>query len=166
MPLLIQILVVTLTLLLGVKDANAGDHNDEALCVIASETTKLSSVSHSLLRDIFIANPNNAPSGVRIRPFNLPAGNSIRVAFDRAVLNMSPEEAGRFWVDQKIRGNARSIRTIPSLLLLEKVIAKIPGAISYIPLKYYRGKAALLTVDKYKCGQPGYPLRMPNTKAP
>ncbi|HEY1534538.1 MAG TPA: hypothetical protein VGF76_10980, partial [Polyangiaceae bacterium] len=36
-------------------------------------------------------------AGVKLVPFNHPPNTPDRVAFDRIVLGMSPEEVGRYW---------------------------------------------------------------------
>ena len=47
---------------------------------------------------------------------------------------MSPDEVGRYWVDRKVRGQSGAPRSLPSVTYVQKVVAKFPNAISYLPV--------------------------------
>jgi hypothetical protein len=70
--------------------------------------------------------------GIKLVPFNHPPNTPDRVAFDSIVLGMSPEEVGRYWIDQKIRGGNSPPRIIDSVALLVRVVGALPGAIAYV----------------------------------
>jgi len=65
-------------------------------------------------------------------PFNASPGTPERTGFDKAVLGMSPDEVGRFWVDRKVRGQSAAPRSLPSAAHIAKVAAKFPDAIGYL----------------------------------
>src|SRR5688572_30776842 len=72
------------------------------LVLIVSHASQLHELSTGLLRRIFLAEPIDN-DGVRMVPFNAPPLTPERVLFDAQVLGMSPDEMGRYWVDQRIR---------------------------------------------------------------
>jgi ABC-type phosphate transport system substrate-binding protein len=124
---------VLLPLVLGSAPAEAKEAADE-LVVIVHPSNKTARLSAPELEAVFTAVRRSWTGGGRnVVPLNLPAGSQARVRFDRAVLGLEPDEVGRFWVDQKIRGGARPPRQIESAALVLRLVAKLPGAIGYVP---------------------------------
>ena len=66
-------------------------------------------------------------------PLNYAPRDELREAFDRAVLGMSPDEATKFWLDQRIRHGTRPPRQIGDARLTLRLVARLPGAIGYVP---------------------------------
>lgn len=107
-----------------------------------TETGEISVVVHP-------SNPTGALSEIELRKifttdlrhwktesiiaFNLPPRSDLRVRFDQVVLDMDPEEAGRFWVDRRVRGGHPPPRTAPDGLMVRRLVAKLGGAIGYLP---------------------------------
>ncbi len=71
--------------------------------------------------------------GSRIVPFNFPPKHQVRVDFDRAVLEMSPEEVARYWIDRRIRGGTPPPKSVSSAQLIVRLVSKLEGAIAYVP---------------------------------
>jgi hypothetical protein len=69
---------------------------------------------------------------------------------------MDPDEAQRYWVDQKIRG-VQPPRTVP-LEAVTRVLENVPGAICYLPASRV-GKLRSLTVGGKAPDSADYPLR-------
>ena len=107
--------------------------NDEALAVIVNPSTRASSISSDRLEAIFSLSEREWSAGVPVIPFNYAPGTSLREQFDQAILGMGPDEVARFWIDRRIRGFGDSPRKVPSVALMLRVIAKLPGAIGYVP---------------------------------
>jgi hypothetical protein len=63
----------------------------------------------------------------------------------------------RYWVDQKIRGISPP-RTIPELNLLRSLVAKWPGAITYLPTGLMTPELRPLRIDGKLPGNAGYLL--------
>jgi ABC-type phosphate transport system substrate-binding protein len=85
------------------------------------------------LRPIFLTNKTDWTHGGAIEALNLPDGSDVRAAFDSAVLGMDPDEVARYWVDRRIRGDARPPRKVSSPALVVAFVSKNEGAIGYVP---------------------------------
>jgi hypothetical protein len=127
------------------------------LQIVAAKNSALRDISFPDLRQLYRG--KHIPiSGLRVIPFNHPAGTPDRVGFDRVVLGMSPEEVGRFWVDQKIRGGDPPPRTIDSVALLLRVVAALDGSIAYVREGFLTSELKLLTIEGKMPSDSGYPL--------
>jgi hypothetical protein len=102
------------------------------LVVVVAKGSAVTNVSRGDLKRCFTGEPVSAGGKVLV-PFNAPPNTPDRAGFDKAVLGMSPEEVGRFWVDRKVRGQSAAPRSLPSAAHVAKVAAKFPGAIGYLP---------------------------------
>jgi hypothetical protein len=152
-------LILTLAVLAVVVSAPrqaTGDKPSHALVVVVARDSKVRSLSRAELRRCFTGS-TVVVANVRVIPFNFPAGTPERVAFDHAVLGMSPEQVGRYWVDRKIRGESGAPRSLPSPLHVTKVVAKFAGAISYLPADQLTDDVVAVAID----GLAPYPIRMP-----
>lgn len=129
MPVTAALLVLAA---LVVPPSRSGAQADSEFMVLAHPTGPPAQVSAADLEAIFTSRMQYWPSGQRIAPFNLPAGSRAREFFDRALLRMSPDQAARFWIDQRIRGGERPPRQIPSDDVMLRVIARLPGSVGYV----------------------------------
>lgn len=125
------------------------------LLVVVSAATGLTDISSALLRRAFEGLPAEYRSGKRLLPLNLPLGSAERVRFDRIVLGLGPDEVGRFWVDQRVRGAAQPPRTL-SVDLALRVVASFPGAISYVDSSALKPGLQVLSIDGKQPSAAGY----------
>ena len=102
------------------------------LVLVVARESPLQDLSTSSLRQLFLGESVQDPAGGKLVPLNQLPGSADRVAFDRSVLGMSPEEAGRYWIDRKIRGQSGAPRAIPSAATLQRLVARFPGSIAYL----------------------------------
>ena len=131
---------------------------DVPLAVIVGESSPLTDVSKSTLRRAFLSEPT-VEAGVKLLPLNQNPGTPERTRFDIAILDLRPDAMSRFWIDQRIRGQGSPPRAIPSVAILGKLLAHLPGAIAYVKATEVPPGVKVLTVDGQKPGQPGYALR-------
>ena len=103
------------------------------LVVIVHPKNPAAELAPAELRAIFTTSRRRWSSGGAVAPFNLPARTDERVRFDRAVLDMTPEEVSRFWVDRKIRGGEPPPRQVPDASIMLRVVEKLEDAIGYVP---------------------------------
>lgn len=143
-------------LVLGARAAGAEARGVE-LAVVVALNSPLKDLSLSDLRRIYTSEPFSDPKGTRLVPLNHPPRTTDRVGFDRLVLGMDPETVGKFWLDRRIRGQPGAPRTVDSLAMLLKVVAKLPGAIGYVRPQYLREVSAL-KIEGTLPGKPGYRL--------
>ena len=138
----------------GARLANA---TDVPLAIIVSESSPLTNISKSALRRGFLSEPT-VIAGVKLLPLNQNPGTPDRIRFDIVVLDLPPDAMSRFWIDQRIRGQGSPPRAIPSVAILGKLLAHLPGAISYVKLTEVPVGVKVLTVDGMKPGEPGYSI--------
>ncbi len=141
----------------GVRGAWAAESRGVELAVVIAQNSPLKELSFGDLRRLFTSEPMSDPSGTRLVPLNHPPRTPDRVGFDRVVLGMDPDTVGKFWLDRRIRGQSGAPRTVDSLGMLLKVVARLPGAIGYVRPQYMREVSAL-KIEGLLPGKPGYRL--------
>ena len=127
MKIAITSIVIALCALVGVVHADS-----KKLVVVVGKGAGLTNISRGDLKRCFLGESVNG-GGKTLVPFNAATATPERTGFDKAVLGMSPDEVGRFWVDRKVRGQGGAPRSLPSAAHIAKVAAKFPGAIAYLP---------------------------------
>jgi hypothetical protein len=130
-----------------------------AVVPIVSSQSRLRDISLGTLERVFLGEPVKDSGGQRFVPFNHPPRTQTRVLFDGKVLNMSPDEVARYWVDQRIRGRGNPPRSVASVSLRKEVVGRFPGAISYIPVGHLGDDVRPLTVGGVPFDSPKYPIR-------
>jgi hypothetical protein len=116
------------------------------LVVVVAKGSSVTNISHGDLKRCFLGEPV-AAGGKALVPFNAAPNTPDRAGFDKAVLGMTPNEVGKFWVERKIRGQSGAPRALPSVAHIVKVAAKFPGAISYVPADQLTGEIQAVAVD-------------------
>jgi hypothetical protein len=136
----------------------AGSSSGTELVVVVGAGSPLHDISRSTLRRAYLGEVTE-DHGARLVPLNQPPGAIARVAFDRALLGLEPDAIARFWIDQRIRGQGSAPRAIPTVPLLLRVLAQLPGGISYLRRADLPANATavkVITVDGKKPGDTGY----------
>jgi hypothetical protein len=128
MKIAIASIVIALVALLPAGTARA---DGKKLVVVVAKGSSLTDISRGDLKRCFLGDPVSS-GGKTLVPFNATNNTPERTGFDKAVLGMTPEEVGRFWVDRKVRGQSGAPRSLPSSAHMAKVAAKFPGAIGYL----------------------------------
>ena len=123
----IAIIVIVLCVAGGPAHADG-----KKLVVVTAKGSGLTNISRGDLKRCFLGESVSG-GGKTLVPFNAATATPERTGFDKAVLGMSPDEVGRFWVDRKVRGQGGAPRSLPSAAHIAKVAAKFPGAIAYLP---------------------------------
>lgn len=107
---------------------------DEPISVIVHKRSRVATVDRDELRQIFQTHKTAwSATGDRAIPINLPDKHPVRHEFDRAVLGLDPDRVARYWVDRKIRGDARPPRTAPSPAAVVRAVATNPDLVGYVP---------------------------------
>ena len=106
---------------------------ESKLVVIVHPSNPTKALSALELRALFRSNRRFWPNGRTIVAFNAPPRTPHRILFDRVVLDMSPDEAGRFWVDRQVRGGARPPRLARSTRLAQAAVRRLANAVAYVP---------------------------------
>jgi hypothetical protein len=127
------------------------------LQLITAKSNAIRDLSFAELRQLY-RGKRISLAGVKVIPFNHPPATPDRVGFDRVVLGMDPEEVGRYWVDQKIRGGDAPPRTIDSVNLLLRVVAALPGAFAYVREGFSSPELKVVSLEGKLPGDAGYVL--------
>jgi hypothetical protein len=146
--------VVFVALSIGAATSSA----TTSLVPIVSASSRLTDIDANDLRRVFLGYAQTDPDGRTLIPLNHPPGAAARARFDRVLLGFAPDDAAKYWVDQRIRGAKLPPRTASPEYLLQRVVAKLPGAISYVSAGSLIPGVRALTIDGRSVGQPGYPL--------
>jgi hypothetical protein len=123
--------VVVMCAVLALAGEASAEH--KKLVVVVAKGSSVTSISRSELKHCFMGESISL-DGTTLVPFNAEPKTAERAGFDRGVLGMSPDEVGRYWVDRKVRGQSGAPRSLPSIMHVQKVVAKFPNAISYLPV--------------------------------
>ncbi len=113
-----------------VAPAAAGEPD---LVVVVHPSSQVTKLSASELEAIFTSVQRTWLDGKPVVAFNYAPQDPLRVHFERVVLRMTPEEVGRFWVDQRVRGAARPPRQVADPTLALRLVGKLPGSVAYLP---------------------------------
>jgi len=131
---------------------------ENRLAVVVGKNSALSDVSIQHLKNLYRGDQLTDPDGKRLIPFSLVPGSPERVGFDRAVLGWSPDEVSGYWIDRRIRGQSGPPRSVDSSDLMQRIVAKLEGAIGYVRAADLRDYAKVLRVDGKLPTDPGYPI--------
>jgi len=138
------------------RSARASDR--VILAVVVARGSAVQDLSLSQVKRIFTNEGDTDSSGQRYVPFNHPPHTTDRAAYDQIVLGMSADEVSQFWIERKIRGLAGPPRSVDSLSLLLRVIARLPGAIGYARPSQLAGDVRAIRVNGKLPNDPAYPL--------
>lgn len=147
-------IVICLGLLMRGEVANA---DSKKLVVVVAKGSSVTNVSRSDLKRCFTGETVSAGDRPLV-PFNAAPNTPERSGFDKAVLGMSPDEVGRFWVDRKVRGQSAAPRSLPSSAHIAKVAAKFPGAIGYLPADQMTSDIQAVAIDGVPYTDPRYDI--------
>jgi hypothetical protein len=143
------------TFLIALCLGGSAHADSKKLVVVVARGSSLTNISRGDLKRCFTGEPFSA-DGKRLVPFNASPNSAERVAFDKAVLGMSADEVGRFWVDRKVRGQSAAPRSLPSPAHIAKVAAKFPGAIGYVPADQLTQDVQAVSIDGVAHTDPRY----------
>lgn len=131
---------------------------EEPLVLVIAATSPVVDLSSADVRRLFQGYPIKGPDGTRLIPINQPPASEARVVFDERVLEMSPREVGQYWVDRRIREGAVAPRTQASEPVLIEVVAKLPGAVSYVHAAALTPEVRALNIDDLPPSDPKFLL--------
>lgn len=107
--------------------------NAEPIDVVVRRGFAVRRMSAYEIEAVFTRTQTRWSNGSPVIPINYNAGTSVRDQFDRAVLRLSPDEVGRFWLERRIRGMGQPPKQVGDPSLMIKVIENLPGSIGYVP---------------------------------
>lgn len=115
------------------RATNASRPPPPEIAVIVHPDTRTGALNKGQLEAIFSSGRRAWDGGRTIVAFTYPPDNELRRHFDRVVLGLTPEEVGRFWVDQRVRGGGRPPRQVPDPAMMRRLVGQVPGSIGFVP---------------------------------
>jgi ABC-type phosphate transport system substrate-binding protein len=119
-----------LVVLLWTRTSSAGSSD---LLVIVNKENSVSRLNAQDLRPIFQTSKRKWDSGALVEPVNLPEKSTPRQVFDKAVMGFDPDTTLRYWIDRKVRGEARPPKKLATAAAVLAHVAGTPGGIGYVP---------------------------------
>ncbi len=129
----------------------------QAIAIVVDRDNPLNDIGVEALRSLFLGKRREWPDGTRAVPVDLESGGPHR-AFCSTVLRMSEADYERYWVDEKVRGAGTGPRPLSSSSMVVRLVARVRGAVGYVPLSRIDGSVKVLSVGGISPGRPGYPL--------
>jgi len=131
-----------------------------SLVVVVQKSSPLSELSLRDLKRLYLGEYLTDADGKKLMALNHPPQSPDRVGFDEVVLKMTPEQAGRFWIDRKIRGQPAAPRSVAPRELLRKFVAASPGAVTYLRDSEVDAQLKVLAIEGKRPQDAGYPLQL------
>ncbi len=129
---------------------------DNEFAIVVAKESPLDTFSLADLKHVYQAVPMVGPGGKRLIPLNLPPNSPDRVAFDRAVLGMTPENVSAYWIDKKIRGQPGAPKSIDTPELLLRIVNRIEGSMGYVRANQVTKDVKVVRIDGKVPGEAGY----------
>lgn len=120
--------------LLASAIAAAPEESPEApprIAVVTHLENETASLTRNELARMFRKTQTEWEDGEHCIPID-QAGGDIRSAFGRIVLEQTPDEWKRYWIQQTMTGNARPPIALDSSETVKKYVRKLKGAVAYI----------------------------------
>lgn len=127
------------------------------LVLVVAKGNPIDNVTRAELNRIFSGDTIKI-DGQPVVPFALGPGTPERRAFDQVVLGMTPDEASKYWIDRRIRGQGNPPKSAPSPEVMAKVVAGFPVAIGYVPVALLTPALKPVAIDGKAYTDRGYLL--------
>jgi ABC-type phosphate transport system substrate-binding protein len=135
------------------------------IAVVTHVENTTPSLSRTELARMFRKTQTEWPDGERCIPIDQMGGSEIRAEFGRIVLEESPDEWKRYWIQQTMTGNARPPIALENSDTVKKYIQKLRGAVGYIYLSEADDTVRVLAVtDAPELALPDPPDEKPEEK--
>ena len=105
----------------------------KGIVFIVHPDCQMKKLTRSQIRDMYFKKNRNWPERTPIRFFDRPEDSEARQIFIREVLNRSSRQVDRFWIEQKFKSGDSAPSTVDNNQVLQDLISRFPGSISYLP---------------------------------
>lgn len=137
----------------------AAPATNPALVVVVAQDSAVQQLTLAQVRALFLGETVTDPKQKVLIPFNQAPGTPDRIVFDRVVLGMSPDEAGRYWTDRRIRGQGRPPRAFSPPSVVQRLLVRFREAVGYVRQNEIIAGVRVVPVDGKRPVDAGYPLR-------
>jgi ABC-type phosphate transport system substrate-binding protein len=130
--LLVLLVLVMGTVVLEPARLHSALAAEGGLVLVVGKDSPIGNISRAELNRLFSGDAIKI-DGQPAVPFALAPNRPERHAFDQIVLGMSPDEANKYWIDRRIRGQGNPPKSAPSPDVMARAVASFPAAIGYLP---------------------------------
>jgi hypothetical protein len=130
----------------------------EPLALVVARNSPIERLSRFELKKLYLGSNLQTSSGERIFAFHQASDAPERSAFERSALDMQSEQLARYWIDRKIRGEGGAPRAVASVELLQRVLIRLPSAVTYLRMDQVGPELRAVPIDGMLPGDSGYPL--------
>jgi len=155
---LLGCVAVTAFVWLDASPAGA-DSGAEPLAIVSAKAGGVSELSLYQLKRLYLGDSVPGGNGELIA-LNRDAKGAERIGFDQSVLGMTPEAVARYWIDRRIRGQSGAPKAVEPAPVVQRVLARLPRAVSYVRLRDVGPEVQVVRIDGRKPGDAGYPIRV------
>lgn len=148
-----------LLLTLGAEAARSEEAPSKVIAVVVHPKNPVQTLSANELRDIFLKRRQVWPGGQTIIPINPPLESAVKLAFERSVLGMTPQQVGAYWVKAAVTGKTTAPRRVGTTSLAKQLVAALPGAVAYIELSLVDASVKAIAVEGILPTSPKYKHR-------
>jgi hypothetical protein len=128
----------------------------EPLAVIVSKDSALNDMSLFELKRLYSGDPMTGPDGKNLIPLNRGTAAIERIGFDESVLGMSQEQAARYWIDRRIRGQSGAPKSVDPSAVVQRIASRLAGSVAYVLQREVTDQVKVLRIDGKTPGQAGY----------
>jgi ABC-type phosphate transport system substrate-binding protein len=155
--LLVLLILVMGTVVLEPARLQSALAAEGGLVLVVSKDNPVGAITRAELNRLFSGDAIKI-EGQPVVPFALASGRPERHAFDQVVLGMSPDEANKYWIDRRIRGQGNPPKSAPSPDVMARVVASFPAAIGYVPTSALTPALKPVAIDGKSYTDRGYLL--------
>jgi ABC-type phosphate transport system substrate-binding protein len=152
------ILKLALAASLALAAATAAPARAEPVAIIVNRENPKSELSTEELKSIFMGRRTEWSDGTAAQPIDQAPSAPGRAAFFDVVLGMSAARYAEHWVDQQVRGTGGAPKVAASPAAAVKLVAKIRGAVAFVPLSQVTPAVRVVALNGRMPGQRGYPM--------
>jgi ABC-type phosphate transport system substrate-binding protein len=143
---------------IGTSSAAGVEQGKKTIAVVVAKHSSVSNLSLFQLKRLYLGDKLETPTGQKMVALNRGTSSKERRGFDKNVLGLSAEEAARYWIDRRIRGQSGAPRAVDPAAVVQTVVSNVPGAISYVTTDQLSDKVKVVRVDGKLPNEPGYPI--------
>jgi hypothetical protein len=138
----------------------------DPLAVVVANDSTVNDLSLYELKRLYMGDAMQAPGGKNLIPLNRGSTALERVGFDQTVLDMTPEQAARYWIDRRIRGQSGAPKSVDPSAVVQRIVSRLSGSVGYILQREVTDQVKVVRVDGKLPGQAGYPVFAAQSGAP
>jgi hypothetical protein len=128
----------------------------EPLAVIVSKDSALNNLSLFELKRLYLGDPMTSPDGKNLIALNRGTSAIERIGFDESVLAMTQEQAARYWIDRRIRGQSGAPKSVDPSAVVQRIASRLAGSVAYVLHREVTDQVKVVSIDGKTPGQAGY----------